>query len=72
VNTNNSKLPKKVITWLFEVSFIDQLPWDLGKWHWFAITLIGDVPFFGHLAKRGYLSHYGHNLHMVAIMTFIL
>jgi hypothetical protein len=26
-------LPKSILLWTFETSFIEGLPWDLGEWH---------------------------------------
>jgi hypothetical protein len=40
--------------WIFESGFIDGLPWDPGEWHWQAYSQMGDFPFFGYSAKRGY------------------
>jgi hypothetical protein len=45
---------KPLIYWIFESSFIPDLPWDLGDWHWQQTGNMGDAPFFGYSAKRGY------------------
>jgi hypothetical protein len=47
-------LTKPPLLWIFESSFIDGLPWDPGEWHWQASYQMGDSPFFGYSAKRGY------------------
>jgi hypothetical protein len=26
-------LPKSSLLWIFEIGFIENLPWDLGEWH---------------------------------------
>ncbi len=41
VVTYFSTLPKSVLYWIFETSFIDILPWDSGEWHWQATPLQG-------------------------------
>jgi len=43
-----------LIYWIFETGFIQELPWDLGEWHWQATPPLEDSPFFGYTAKRGY------------------
>jgi hypothetical protein len=40
--------------WIFESGFIKDLNWDLGEWHWKNAPPMGDAPFFGYSAKRGY------------------
>jgi hypothetical protein len=40
--------------WMFETRFIQDLPWDPGDWHWQTSPPLGDAPFFGYIAKRGY------------------
>jgi hypothetical protein len=45
---------KPSIYWIFETGFISDLPWDLGDWHWQKAQNMGDAPFFGCSAKRGY------------------
>ncbi len=45
---------KPHLYWIHDTGFIQDLPWDLGKWHWQAIPPMGDAPFFGYTAKRGY------------------
>jgi hypothetical protein len=34
-----SVLPKSILFWIFEINFIDSLPWDMGEWHWQATPL---------------------------------
>jgi len=38
---NFSTLPKSIIYWIFETSFIDILPWDSREWHWQTTPLQG-------------------------------
>jgi hypothetical protein len=45
-----------LIYWIFETGFIQELPWDPGEWHWQATPPLGDSPFFGYIAKRGYMN----------------
>jgi len=45
---------KPLLFWIFEIGFVQNLPWDLGEWHWQASPPLGDAPFFGYTAKRGY------------------
>jgi hypothetical protein len=45
---------KPPIYWIFESGFISELKWDLGDWHWQQTGNMGDAPFFGYSAKRGY------------------
>jgi hypothetical protein len=40
--------------WIFESGIIKNLPWDPGEWHWKEVHPLGDAPFFGYTAKRGY------------------
>jgi hypothetical protein len=47
-------LTKPPLLWIFESGFIDGLSWDPGEWHWQASSQMGDSPFFGYSAKRGY------------------
>ncbi len=47
-------LTKPPLFWIFESGFIDGLPSDSGEWHWQASSQMGDSPFFGYFAKRGY------------------
>jgi len=51
-----SALPKSTLFWIFEISFINNLPWDLGEWHWQATAALRDLPFFGYSAKWGYMN----------------
>ncbi len=51
-------LGKKTLTsWTFETGFIRDLPWDLGEWHWRSNPPMGDAPFFGYTARRGYINN---------------
>jgi len=53
VTRDPSTLGKKPpLFWIFESGFIQDLPWDLGDWHWQAPPPLGDAPFFGYTAKR--------------------
>ncbi len=45
---------KPPIYWIFEFGFISDLPWDPEDWHWQQMGNMGDAPFFGYSAKRGY------------------
>jgi len=45
---------KPPIYWIFEFGFISKLQWDPEDWHWQQTGNIGDAPFFGYSAKRGY------------------
>jgi hypothetical protein len=47
-------LPKPSLLYIFEIGFIESLPWDLGKWHWQGSCPLGDSPYFGYSAKWGY------------------
>jgi len=47
---------KTLLYWIFETGFIRDLPWDPGKWHWRSKSPLGDAPFFGYTAKRGYVN----------------
>jgi hypothetical protein len=46
-----SSLPKSTLFWIFEIDFINGLPWDSGEWHWQATPPLGDSPFCGYSAK---------------------
>jgi hypothetical protein len=62
---------KNLLTyWIFELGFIQELPWDLGEWHWQAISPLGDAPFFGYIAKRGY-KNAQKLTRALSILTFI-
>ncbi len=61
---------RPLIYWIFETGFIQELPWDPGKWHWQAIPPLGDSPFFGYTAKRGYRNAQ-KTMHTPAMNTFI-
>jgi len=56
--------------WIFETGFVQDLPWDPGDWHWQAPPPLGDAPFFGYTAKRGYKNarRVGHS---PSLLTFI-
>jgi len=56
--------------WIFETGFIRELPWDPGEWHWQATPPLGDSPFFGYTAKRGYRNAQT-STHMPTMNTFI-
>jgi hypothetical protein len=45
---------KPPLHWVFETGFIQDLPWDPREWHWQTSPPLGDAPFFGYIAKRGY------------------
>jgi hypothetical protein len=45
---------KGQLFWIFESGFIQDLPWDPGEWRWQPQPPLGDAPFFGYSAKRGY------------------
>jgi hypothetical protein len=47
-------LTKPSLFSIFESGFIDGLPWDPREWHWQDSSQMGDSPFFGYSAKRGY------------------
>jgi hypothetical protein len=61
---------KNTTFWIFELGFIENLPWDPGEWHWKEIYPLGDVPFFGYTAKRGYRNAKGPS-HSLGIIKFI-
>jgi hypothetical protein len=42
--------------WIFESSFIQDLPLDPGEWHWKTSPPHRDAPFYGYTAKRGYIN----------------
>jgi hypothetical protein len=56
--------------WIFETGFIQELSWDPGEWHWQATPPLGDSPFFGYTAKRGYRNAQS-STHTPAMNTFI-
>jgi hypothetical protein len=58
------------IYWTFESSFISELLWDPGDWHWQQTGNMGDAPFFGYLAKRGYRNA-RRKQHTPSIITFV-
>ncbi len=41
---------------IFESGFIQDLPWDPEEWHWKTSPPLGDAPFYGYIAKRGYIN----------------
>ncbi len=45
---------KALIYRIYDIGFIQNLPWDPGEWHWLPNPPLGDAPFFGYSAKRGY------------------
>jgi hypothetical protein len=47
---------KSQLFWIFESGFIQDLPWDPGEWRWQEQPPMGDAPFFGYTAKKGYNS----------------
>jgi hypothetical protein len=53
LKTASKKTP---IFWIFESGFIQDLPWDPWEWHWKISPPLGDAPFFGYTAKRGYIN----------------
>jgi hypothetical protein len=61
---------KNTTFWIFELGFIENLPWDLGEWHWKEIYPLGDAPFFGYTAKRCYKNAKGPS-HSPGIIKFI-
>jgi hypothetical protein len=61
---------KNTTFWIFELGFIENLPWDLGEWHWKEIYPFGDAPFFGYTAKRCYKNAKGPS-HSPGIIKFI-
>jgi len=56
--------------WIFESGIIKNLPWDPGEWHWKEVHPLGDAPFFGYTAKRGY-KNVKSSLRSPGIITFI-
>ncbi len=56
--------------WIFETGFVENLPWDLGEWHWKEIHPLDNVPFFGYTAKKGYKNTKGPS-HSPGIINFI-
>jgi hypothetical protein len=61
---------KPPIYWIFETGFISELQWDPGDWHWQQKDNIGDAPFFGYSAKRGYRNA-RKKQHTPSIITFV-
>jgi hypothetical protein len=61
---------KNTTYWIFESGFIENLPWDPREWHWKETHPLGDAPFFGYTAKRGYKNAKGPS-HSLGIITFI-
>jgi hypothetical protein len=45
---------KPLLYWILGPSFIYDLQWDPGDWHWQQTRKMGDAPFFGYSSKRGY------------------
>jgi len=58
------------IFWIFESGFISELPWDPGDWHWQQTGNMGDAPFFGYSAKKGYRNA-RRKQHTPNIITFV-
>jgi hypothetical protein len=61
---------KPPLYWVFETKFIQDLPWDLGEWYWQTLHPLGDAPFFGYTAKRGY-KNTRRATHTSNILSFI-
>jgi len=61
---------KPPIYWIFESGFISELQWDPGDWYWQREDNIGDAPFFGYSAKRGYRNA-RRKQHTPSIVTFV-
>ncbi len=61
---------KPLLYWVFEIGFIQDLPWDPWEWHWQPSHPLRDAPFFGYTAKRGYKNTRGAT-HTPNILTFI-
>ncbi len=56
--------------WVFETGFIKDLSWDPGEWHWETFPHLGDAPFFGYTAKRGY-NNARKKVHTPNLLAFI-
>jgi hypothetical protein len=61
---------KPHLYWIHETRFIQDLPWDPGEWHWRSNPPLGDAPFFGYTAKRGY-SNTRKTTHPSNMLTFM-
>jgi len=61
---------KPPLYWIFETGFIQDLPWDPGEWHWRTNPPLGDAPFFGYTAKRGYINT-RKTTHSSNMLTFL-
>jgi hypothetical protein len=61
---------KPPIYWIFKSGFISDLPWDPGDWHWQQTGNMGNAPFFGYFAKRGYRNA-RRKQHTPSIITFV-
>jgi hypothetical protein len=61
---------KPPLFWIFESGFVQDLPWDPRDWHWQAPSPLGDAPFFGYTAKRGY-KNARRSSHSPSLLTFI-
>ncbi len=61
---------KPPLYWIFETWSIHDLPWDPGEWHWRTNPPMGDAPFFGYTAKRGYLNA-RKTTHSSSMLTFL-
>jgi hypothetical protein len=61
---------KAPLYWIFDFGFIQDLPWDPGEWHWQSHPPLGDAPFFGYSAKRGY-NNIRKSKHTSSMTTFL-
>jgi len=61
---------KPHLYWIHETGFIQDLPWDPGEWHWRTNPPLGDAPFFGYMAKRGYIN-VRRTTHPSNMLTFL-
>ncbi len=56
--------------WIYDIGFIQNLPWDPGEWHWQPSPPLGDAPFFGYSAKKGY-TNIRKSTHALNMATFL-
>jgi hypothetical protein len=61
---------KALLYWIYDIGFIQNLPWDSGEWHWQPSPPLGDAPFFGYSAKRGY-TNIRKSMHALSMATFL-
>ncbi len=61
---------KAPLYWIYDSGFIQDLPWDPGEWHWQPHPPLGDAPFFGYSAKRGY-NNIRKSTHKSSMTTFL-